>query len=418
MENKATIAVIADKRSQKKDGTHPVKLRVIYMRETRYFSTGLAVSSEDWDKIVARKARGTLKEIQDQVVAIESKAYEVAASIGAFTLNRFQDAYNGLPVQQEKEAEPMPKLRTVYDVFEVYIADLRATDRAGTASSYNTAKISLRKFCDKLYFEDVTPKFLEKYQKAMTGEGTGNSLTTVGMYLRALRTIFNYAIEKGIVMSNFYPFGKRKYQIPTGANVKKALTRADVLKITNYVPKYPDTWEEQARDLWLLSYACNGMNIKDLCNLKYSSIKGNKIFFIRQKTERTTRSNPKPVIAHLPEIAVKIIERWGQKPKHPDSYIFPFYEAGMDAERRFVVSKQIVHNINRWMKSISAELGIEVPVTTYTARHTFSTVLKRSGASIEFISESLGHTDVRTTESYLADFDDELREEMSKRLFE
>ncbi len=415
METRVTIAVIADKRCKKKDGTYPVKLRVIHQREVRYFNTGLSVSPEDWEKIVARKARGPLKEIQDEVVAIESKAHDTVNSIGAFTLNRFEDAYNGRPIQQDKHAEPAPKTRMVYDVFNIYLDDLRSSGRAGTASSYNTAKISLRKFSDKLYFEDITPTFLNKYEQAMLA--AGNSLTTVGMYLRALRTIFNYAIEQGLVQSTFYPFGKRKYTIPTGANVKKALTRADVIKITDYVPKNPDTWEEQARDLWLLSYACNGMNIKDLCNLKYSNIQGNQLVFIRQKTERTTRSNPKPVIAHLPEKAVSIIERWGQKPKNADIYIFPFYESGMNAEKRFLVSKQVVHNINRWMKTIGAELGIEVPVTTYTARHTFSTVLKRSGASIEFISESLGHTDLRTTESYLASFEDELREEMSKRLF-
>ncbi|MES2387841.1 MAG: site-specific integrase [Bacteroidota bacterium] len=402
-----------DERKQKKDGTYPLKLRITHLRKRYYFGIDESLTPEDWKKVTEAKGRGRLKELSNRIADIEAKARQIIDGLGAFTIKRFEDVYNGVPVQDSGTS--IPKDRTVYKVFDAYVANLRAEDRAGTASSYNTALVSLRKFSDSPYFEDITPTFLTKYEKTMTD--SGNSLTTVGMYLRALRTIFNYAIEKGIVQSNFYPFGKRKYQIPTGANVKKALTKDDVVKITNYKPKNPGTIEEQARDLWLLIYACNGMNIKDLCNLKYSNIQGNKISFIRQKTERTTRSNPKPVIAHLPEIAVAIIERWGQKPKHPDTYIFRFYEPGMDAERRFVVSKQVVHNINRWLKTISAELGIEIPVTTYTARHTFSTVLKRSGASIEFISESLGHTDMRTTESYLASFEDDLREEMSKRLF-
>jgi len=45
-------------------------------------------------------------------------------------------------------------------------------------------------------------------------------------------------------------------------------------------------------------------------------------------------------------------------------------------------------------------------VTTYTARHSFATVLKRSGASYEFISESLGHRDMKTTNAYLANFEE------------
>lgn len=415
MENKVTIAVIPDKRSQKKDGTHPIKLRVIYNRETRYFSTGLSVTPEDWEKIAARKARGTLKEVQDEVVAIETKAHATLNNIGAFTLNRFQDAYNGIPVNREKEAEPTPKLKKIADVFQSYVAELKAAGRVGTASSYNSANVSLHKFSANLYFEDITPTFLRKYEQSM--KDANNSVTTVGMYLRALRTIYNYAIEQGIVQQVFYPFGKRKYQIPTGANVKKALTKADISLIVEYVPQFPDTWEEQARDLWLFSYICNGMNIKDLCNLRYRDIDGNKLAFIRQKTERATRSNPKPVKAHLTVQALAIIEKWGRKPVKPNAYVFPFYEDGMDAERRFAVSNLVTHNINRWMKHIAEQLNLAIPVTTYTARHTFSTVLKRSGASVEFISESLGHSDLKVTENYLSSFDDELREEMSKRLF-
>ncbi|MBN8857819.1 MAG: tyrosine-type recombinase/integrase [Sphingobacteriales bacterium] len=36
-----------------------------------------------------------------------------------------------------------------------------------------------------------------------------------------------------------------------------------------------------------------------------------------------------------------------------------------------------------------------------SARHSYATTLKHSGARTEFIQESLGHTDVRTTENYL-----------------
>ena len=60
------------------------------------------------------------------------------------------------------------------------------------------------------------------------------------------------------------------------------------------------------------------------------------------------------------------------------------------------------------MKIIGESLGIG-KITTYTARHSFATVLKRSGANIAYISESLGHADLKTTESYLASFEKEER---------
>jgi site-specific recombinase XerD len=48
-------------------------------------------------------------------------------------------------------------------------------------------------------------------------------------------------------------------------------------------------------------------------------------------------------------------------------------------------------------------------LSTYTARHSYATVLKRSGANIAYISESLGHNDIKTTENYLAYFEKEER---------
>jgi integrase len=63
--------------------------------------------------------------------------------------------------------------------------------------------------------------------------------------------------------------------------------------------------------------------------------------------------------------------------------------------------------INYWMKEILLNLGIYKNANIYIARHTFSTALKRSSASAEFIQEALEHTDIKITESYLDSFDRE-----------
>jgi integrase/recombinase XerD len=56
------------------------------------------------------------------------------------------------------------------------------------------------------------------------------SKTTIGLYVRSLRCIFNEAIEDGIIKRDRYPFGRRRYQVPTSRNIKKALTLEDVSK--------------------------------------------------------------------------------------------------------------------------------------------------------------------------------------------
>ena len=62
------------------------------------------------------------------------------------------------------------------------------------------------------------------------------------------------------------------------------------------------------------------------------------------------------------------------------------------------------------------KLGIDKKATTFVARHTFSTVMKRSGASTEYIQEALGHADTKTTENYLDSFGKEIKKEFANRL--
>ena len=95
------------------------------------------------------------------------------------------------------------------------------------------------------------------------------------------------------------------------------------------------------------------------------------------------------------------------------SYIFPVLREGLTPLRQFTLVKNLVHLINDCMQVVAKEVGIEKKATTYVARHTFSTVLKRAGASTEAIQEALGHTNIKTTESYLDSFDRETQRELA-----
>jgi integrase len=87
----------------------------------------------------------------------------------------------------------------------------------------------------------------------------------------------------------------------------------------------------------------------------------------------------------------------------------------MTDEEEYRAIQQTVQTTNKNMARICSELTIP-RVTTYTARHSFATVLKRSGASIEFISESLGHKSKQTTTNYLANFEDKEKRKWARLL--
>ena len=67
-------------------------------------------------------------------------------------------------------------------------------------------------------------------------------------------------------------------------------------------------------------------------------------------------------------------------------------------------------------KNQDTGLWYDKPLTTYYARHSYATILKRSGAPLSFISEALGHKSLLTTESYLDSFEDKTRRKYAEML--
>jgi integrase/recombinase XerD len=280
---------------------------------------------------------------------------------------------------------------------------------------YHCSYVSLKKFRGNVRFAEVTVSFLREYESWLNNQNI--SKTTMGMYIRPLRAIFNEAIEDGIIKKEkCYPFGRRKYRIPASKNTKKALDLADVKKIYYYECDPKNESEQKAKDYWLFSYFGNGMNPKDIACLKYKNIHDEYIVFERSKTERALRSDPKPITVFINEDMKVIIKRWGNKDISPNNYIFPVMDIGISPLRQYELMQLFIHLINDWMKHILKNLGINKKGTTYVARHTFSTVLKRSGASTEYIQEALGHSDIKTTENYLDSFDKEIKKEYASRL--
>ena len=102
-----------------------------------------------------------------------------------------------------------------------------------------------------------------------------------------------------------------------------------------------------------------------------------------------------------------IIKKWGLPSIDKNAFIFPHINKEMDAYQKRATYQQLTKIINKYMKLIASEVGIGKKVTTYYARHSFATVLKRSGTKIEMISELLGHSSVDVTESYLDSFENE-----------
>ncbi|MCT4643688.1 MAG: site-specific integrase [Carboxylicivirga sp.] len=405
--NGVTTSVVLDKRIQKKDKTYAVKLRVTYNRIQKYYPINEYFTIEEWNKIHSKKPRKVYKDHLLYHNEIELKARSIVRELHPFTFTAFEKKFNQKPLSASN----------VFSAYQDYINELKKESRASTADTYQCALNSLKKYQEsqrrkKLNFWDITPEWLNQYEKWMINND--KSRTTIGIYLRSLRTIINNAITEGHLDRDSYPFGKRKYQIPASNNKKKALTIDQIGQLFKYKPA--NKFEAKARDLWLFSYLCNGLNVKDIARLKYSNIINNKIHFYRAKTESTSKHELNEItVLLLPEIK-KIIKKWGIKSKEPNEYIFGIIDNDDTPEEELAKVKNATKSINKFMERIGKKLNFPFKPTTYYARHSFATILKRSGAPTEFIKESLGHKTVKTTEHYLDSFEDDYKELYQKKL--
>ncbi len=226
-------------------------------------------------------------------------------------------------------------------------------NRISTAVNYSCSYVSLIKFRGNVRFTEITVTFLNQYEQ--WARQTGMSKSTLGIYLRPLRAMFNEAIEDGIIKRDkCYPFGRRKYQIPTGKNTKKALKLEHIKQIYFHEPTCKS--EQQARDYWLFCYFANGINPKDVALLKYKNIQGEYIVFERAKTERTARTDPKQITVYINDDIAAIMERLGNKDKRADNYIFPVLIPGVSPLRQYELIQLFTRSINDWMAKICDSL--------------------------------------------------------------
>ena len=243
------------------------------------------------------------------------------------------------------------------------------------------------------------------------------ALTTVGIYLRPLRCIFNLAIQEGDIPAEIYPFGKRKYRIPAGRNVKKALSMKDLKALYTFkVPK--GSYQEKARDFWFFSYQCNGMNIRDIAELKYKNIQKDILSFTRSKTKNTTRTNVKPIIVPLTTLVKQTIKKYGNKPASNEAYVFPIFSDSINAHEKLRRTQNFTKFINQHIKKLAEDAGVTTEISTYWARHSFTSTAMRNGASLELLQESLGHEDMKTTMNYWSGFEDSVKRDISNKLMD
>jgi integrase/recombinase XerD len=210
-----SLVLFLDVVRMRKDNTATIKIRIVFNRFPKYYSTGISLSEIDYLKMCGQRPVKELSEIKRLCFAQLKRACDIIVGMRNFTFELFDVKFNSLR-----------KSNDIISYFDDYIRLLNEEQRHGTAYSYTCAKKKLIQFVNKkkaVSFDDISVSFLKRFEYSMISEGL--SPTTVGIYCRCFRKLFNDAIRTGDVDKEYYPFGIVKhglYSPPQPKNIKKA----------------------------------------------------------------------------------------------------------------------------------------------------------------------------------------------------
>ncbi|MHA3047139.1 tyrosine-type recombinase/integrase [Riemerella anatipestifer] len=397
------ITIVLDKRNKTATG-YPAKLRVYdrNRKKAKLYTLNKYYSEADFTKITSPKPPKKNEYEAFLLNSIKSNAENVASKISVFNFNDFEKQFFNNNLDNNN----------IIDYYTQKIEALYKNNQVKSALNYQSSLKSLKLFVSqektesvkKIHVLDITVDWLNEYERFMLKNG--KKISTIGFYLRPLKAIYNMVIEKNATYKTYYPFGRNKYIIPSTSKTKRAL-KIDTLKVLyNAHPKTKE--QEVAKDFWFLSYFCCGLNINDIAYLKFENIQweDDKIIFYRRKSIRTSKANLKEISCVLIDKAKDIIKKYQNKKISNNDYVFPIIKHNSAVEQKKDI-ENFIRFINQHIKKLAKDNGITTDLSTYWARHTFSTLALNNGASIELISESLGHSDIKTTKHYLNGFDDE-----------
>ena len=398
-----TVNVICFRGKKLSNGESPIMVRVCKDRKTKYKSLGISINPIYWDfdknrpKTNCPNRDYILKIIIDKEAELRKQILELKAEEKEFTASTL--------IKSKEER----KVKTVHDFYNELIEEMELTNKIGNSRVYKDSLRSLEIYYkDRLDipFSSIDMEFLLEYEKFLRLKDCKES--SMNLYFRTLRSTYNKAIERKYAKRDTYPFNDFKISKFSIKTDKRAISKDNIKLIMNLDLSKEKEYIQLSRDLFVFSYFCSGISFSDMANLKASNIANDRLIYTRQKTHRKINV---PILDEAREIMKKYIDS-------NNEYIFPIVNHTIHKTKmqQYNRKKKVILKVNRYLKKISRMVGVEVNITTYVSRHSYATVLKNSGVNIALIGETLGHSDLKTTQIYLDSFENSQIDEAMKNL--
>lgn len=411
----ASVKVLLYTSKTYKNGEHPVMIRIIKKGENaKYIFLEQTCKADQWD-FKNNEPNIKFPNYRKARLLFSKKKNKINEIILDYELEGLD--YTLSDVIQKYKAKP--KKATVYQYLDEDIERLMKLDKIGTANTRKDLKRALSKFLngEDINFPQIDHKFLKNFEDDFISRGVKE--TSISVYMRTLKAIYNRAIEDGYCKKEHYPFDKYKTSKLNTKTEKRALTKKQLDKIINCKKpidkqidyKKPETIKlKNAHNYFLFSYYNRGMNLIDIAKLKWDNIEENRLKYVRSK-------NGKRFNIELLDQALEILEYYKQNNSNKTDYIFPILTERQKTMKSIKDRVNKVNGeINDNLRKIGALAKIPGNITFYVARHSWASIMYRAGIPIPVISEALGHDDEKTTRIYLAELGNKVLDEANKQV--
>ena len=288
---------------------------------------------------------------------------------------------------------------------EYFSARIDALERAGrfsTSRNYRCTWNSFRLFLGNkpLRMDQLSPEIIADYNNYLSRSGLMRN--SISFYNRVLRALYNRAVREGYARQ-MNPFAEAY----TGVDLtrKRALAVDTLRKIANL--PLSDSELAFSRDMFLFSFQARGMSYVDMAYLTRKNLKDDEITYTRRKTGQRLTVRVEPWME-------EILGRWAKDSYKP--YLLPIIKTDDPkvAHEQYMASL-CAHNRN--LRKIGDLLGLDFPLSSYSARHSWATVARDAHIPISVISSAMGHSSERTTRIYLTQLDTSVIDQANQQVW-
>lgn len=277
------------------------------------------------------------------------------------------------------------------------IVDLEQEGRYATAHIYRYALRAATEFVGggEIFFGAFTRRWLKRFQCHL--EDLQRSYNTISTYVRALRAVYNRAVDRGLIAGEYRLFAGLKTGV--ASEHKLALTARQTGRLVDRKScASADAGVHRAQDTLSLMLLLQGMPFVDLAHLHRSDLKGDLLVCRRRKT------GTELCVKVVPQ-AMRLIDRY-RNTDASSPYLLEILGGHLTEGDAYNEYRSKLRLLNRNLSRLAGHCGLEdVKVSSYTARHTWATLAKFCQVPEEVISEGLGHSSLEVTRTYLKSFE-------------